>query len=343
MTPLPRTTAQEQLERLLYILPAAARTNGARIRDIASALDVSPQVVLRDLREAMARSYDLPAGSVENFTLFTDGRRVYVHAPHDFNRPVRLSRRETLALTLGLRMLAADTAGEERTRVLELAARLEQDLVAPDVSTVHELREERSVAPFAPSVAEPELEYDTGLMLELEDDGFRGVVADAIEEQCTCTIAYLKPGDDAPQQRRIAPYRLIYASGKWYVAAHDFARNDLRMFRLDRVLDAVLEETPAPAPPDGLEQILASGAPYMAVDDIEVSVRYSPRVARWIVERTGHTALEPDGSAVVRHRVADARWIVRHVLQYGGEAVVEGPQPARDWIVSAAARFESHG
>ena len=34
--------------------------------------------------------------------------------------------------------------------------------------------------------------------------------------------------------------------------------------------------------------------------------------------------LEPDGSARVRHVVADPRWVWRHVLQYGGEAVVEG-------------------
>jgi predicted DNA-binding transcriptional regulator YafY len=74
----------------------------------------------------------------------------------------------------------------------------------------------------------------------------------------------------------------------------------------------------------------------MAGDDMEVRVRYSPRVARWISERTA-TYADDDGSITVRHRVADPRWIVRHVLQYGGDAVVEAPEVAREWVATAAA------
>jgi predicted DNA-binding transcriptional regulator YafY len=35
--------------------------------------------------------------------------------------------------------------------------------------------------------------------------------------------------------------------------------------------------------------------------------------------------------------VADQRWIVRHVLQYGGDAVVDDPPAARAWVAAAAA------
>jgi predicted DNA-binding transcriptional regulator YafY len=65
-------------------------------------------------------------------------------------------------------------------------------------------------------------------------------------------------------------------------------------------------------------------------------VRYSPRIARWIVERAVPAERADDGSVVVRHRVADPRWIVRHVLQYAGEAVVEEPEQARQWVGAAA-------
>src|SRR5690606_16428550 len=133
------------------------------------------------------------------------------------------------------------------------------------------------------------------------------------------------------------PYRLVYGEGRWYVAAYDLDREALRFFRMDRVLNAVLEDEAAPPLPQyELNAFLEGGAPYMAGDDVEVSVRYSPRVARWIAERTAAYA-ERDGSVVVRHRVADPRWIVRHVLQYGGEAVVEEPEEARAWVAAAAA------
>jgi predicted DNA-binding transcriptional regulator YafY len=366
---LPRTTAQQQRERLLYIIPAAARRDGVRVADLAQALDVAPGVVLRDLREATARSFDLPAGAVETFTLFTDGRRVYVNARQDFHRPVRLTQREALALGLGLRALAADAEPERRAEILALATRLEQDLAAPDVETVHEQREVRErrewgveasiAAPpgdfsadddsdydALPSAiphdaealeAEAEPEYEDAFVMAFNDDGFRGVVADAIELGRTCTIWYLKPGDAAPQHRSIAPFRLLYASGMWYVAAHDLARNDLRIFRMDRVLDATLEGDVAPPIPDGVDQVLASNGHYTASDDIEVSVRYSPRVARWILEGSADMTLQVDGSVVVQHRVADPRWIVRHVLQYGGEAVIEEPAMARRWVADSLA------
>ncbi|HEX6135736.1 MAG TPA: WYL domain-containing protein [Longimicrobiales bacterium] len=334
--PPPRSTARDQLERLLYILPAAARSNGAHVKELADALGVEPAVVLRDVQEVTARAYNLPAGAVEEFTVYTDGRRVFVHAPHDFDRPVRLSRRETLALSLGLRTIAADANPERRPQILALAASLERDLAAQDVSTVHELR---AVEARDAGVIE-DVEYDADdFLVGFEDDGFRGVVADAIELGRTCTIAYLKPGDTAPEKRRIAPYRLIHAYGNWYAAAHDFARDDIRVFRLDRVLDAELEEEAAPPAPASLDELLTRTAPYIATDDIEVTVRYSRRVARWIVEHTPDSVLDDDGSVIVRHRVADPGWIVRHVLQYGGEAVVEEPRAARKWVAGAVARY----
>jgi predicted DNA-binding transcriptional regulator YafY len=340
------TTAEAQLERILYILPVAARDTGVRIDELARALDVEPAMVLRDLEAATARTYYHPGGTVESFSILIDGRKVHVHAPHEFRRPIRLNEREALALGLGLRALAADAEPERRAEILALAARLEQELAAPHVPMVHEMREEAAFR-----VSEMDIAYDVGpeepaqlgdseavyeeLTLAFDNDDFRAVIADAIELHRVCTISYLKPGDDAPAERRIAPYRLVYADGLWYVLACDAERDALRYFRMDRVLAAALTSDAAPPEPDEVEALLARGAPYAASDDIEVTVRYSPRVARWIAERTD-TQLDGDGTVTLQHRVADPRWIVRHVLQYAGEAVVERPREARRWVNAAA-------
>lgn len=343
----PDNTASAQLERILYILPAAAREGGAGLEELAAALDTDAATVLRDIQHVTAREYYHPAGAVDKFSIMIDRSSVRVHAPQEFRRPVRLNAREALALGLGLRTLAADAEPVRRREILALATRLEAELCAPDIETVHDLRE------AAPAFAarqrtdiswQTDSEFETATddvefedyALAFDDDGFRSVVADAIELSRQCTIWYLKPGDVAPAYRTIAPYRLVYAEGKWYVAAFDTDREALRFFRLDRVLDAVLEDDAAPdLPPVELATFLVNGAPYMAGEDIEVAVRYSPRVARWIAERTPSYA-EDDGSVVVRHRVADPRWIVRHVLQYGGEAVVDEPAAAREWVATAA-------
>jgi predicted DNA-binding transcriptional regulator YafY len=344
----PDNTAAGQLERILYILPAAAREGGVQLDELAAALGADAATVLRDIEHVTAREYYHPAGAVDKFSIMIDRSSVRVHAPQEFRRPVRLNDREALALGLGLRTLAADAEPARRREILDLAMRLEAELCAPGVDTVHEMRSADISSSLAPPRA---LRTDTAWLddapfesdVELEeyaiafdDDGFRGIVADAIELSLVCTIWYLKPGDVAPAYRSIAPYRLVYADGKWYVAAYDLDREALRFFRMDRVLNAVLENEPAPLlPPVELTAFLVNGGPYRAGDDVEVSVRYSARVARWIAERTT-SCEEADGSVIVRHRVADPRWIVRHVLQYGGEAVIAEPASAREWVVNAA-------
>src|SRR5688572_18451508 len=327
-----RDTADAQLERILYILPVAARGKGVAIDNLARELHVTPQTIMRDLQQAADRAFYHAPGTVDPFTITILRNAVHVHAPQEFTRPARLNEREALALALGLRTLAGEAEEPRRSEILGLAARLEAQLVAPVVSVGEDVPAYR--ASEAGRVAEPEVEYDA-LALAFDDDGFRGVVADAIELNRMCTIWYLKPGDLAPMHRRIAPYRLMHANGMWYVAAYDEEREGLRFFRMDRVLDAALLDTPSPPAPRELETTIARGAPYSGTDEVDVSVRYSPRVARWIIERAPHAQLEDDGSAVLTHRVADPRWIVRHVLQYGGEAVVEAPAVARSWVEQA--------
>jgi predicted DNA-binding transcriptional regulator YafY len=332
--PRRRSTAETQLERLLYILPAAARGEGVPIRELAAALDVDDTTVLRDLQEATARSFHHPGGSTEAFTITIFRGRVHVHAPDEFRRPVRLTQREALALGLGLRSLAADEADQRRADIIALARRLECELAAPDAARQDD---HAAATSHARAIAESDVEYDAlPLALAFDDDGFRGLVADAIELRCTCDFAYLKPGSPAPALRRVAPWRLVYADGTWYAAAHDMDRDEMRFFRLDRVLAVTLHDGQhAPPPPPDLDDRLRAGAPFIARDDVDVSVHYSPAIARWICERVP-CAGRPDGSAVLSHRVADERWLVRHVLQYGGEAMVVEPPAARQWVAAAA-------
>ena len=57
------TTAAHQLERILYILPAAAQEGGAALDELASRLGVTPDTVSTDLTDVTARAYYHPADS----------------------------------------------------------------------------------------------------------------------------------------------------------------------------------------------------------------------------------------------------------------------------------------
>jgi predicted DNA-binding transcriptional regulator YafY len=62
-----------------------------------------------------------------------------------------------------------------------------------------------------------------------------------------------------------------------------------------------------------------------------MTVRYSPRIARWVAEREG-LQLAEDGSLTMEHPVADESWAVRHVLQYGPDAEVLAPAAMRELV-----------
>ncbi len=320
----PRPSAEERLERILYVLPVASREGGADLAELAAALDVPVERVLRDLEEVTARAYYAPAGAVEDIQIEVvpgdgdAGPRVSVWTTGEFRRPVRLSPLEGLALSLGLRHLAEGAGAERATALRDLAARLDRALPS--------------------SAAEPFL---AGWALDGGDplgDGALALLRDAVRERRRCRLDYLKPGQDAPEARVLQPYTLVMAGGRWYALGYCEDAGGVRAFRLDRVLDAAPLDGTFDAPDDFDPGDYVTGDEvFRADDEVEVVVRYSPKIARWILERgAGHE--RTDGSAVACHAVADPRWLVRHVLQYGGQAEVLEPPEMRELVAAAAAR-----
>ncbi len=107
------------------------------------------------------------------------------------------------------------------------------------------------------------------------------------------------------------------------------------MFRLDRVMEARVREDGFDPPADfDPTDYLDAGRVYRAGDEVRVTVRYSPRIARWIIER-GEGRVEDDGAVVVERLVSDPGWIVRHVLRYGPDAEVIAPDEVRGWVAAA--------
>jgi len=117
----------------------------------------------------------------------------------------------------------------------------------------------------------------------------------------------------------------------WYLIAT--GDDGLRFFRLDRVeavrvLEASFERDAAVG-----MQLHEAGRAFVSSTDRRMTVRYSPRIARWVAEREG-ASLADDGSLTLDHPVADDAWAVRHVLQYGPDAEVIAPMELRAHVAS---------
>jgi predicted DNA-binding transcriptional regulator YafY len=326
-------SAGDTLRRLLTLLPLASRAEGVELEEAARATGVDVNQVMADLDVLTARSYYLPAGSTDDMQIHVDGTRIRVSGPNPFTRPLRLTRGELLALSVALRV--AGVASEEAQRICaeiegELAAR---GTVGPDVAdemahlsasrlSVEMSRIEADFAPpaSAPPAAAPDLD---GLVRD--HDGVRDTFSTGVLARRTVTFAYLKPTASKHEVRTLEPYRLLHAEGEWYVVGRDPDKDGLRLFRLDRVLGAMLRDERFEMNAefdvdeivrDGQVALLAEGA-----EPGEVPVRYTPRVAPWVAERWDGRE-DGDGGYVVRHRVYEERWLMRTVMRYGGEASV---------------------
>jgi proteasome accessory factor C len=313
--------ASSRLERLLYVLPAACRDSGVPISELAEQLDVSEQTIVRDLGQVIERSYRLTAGSAGNLQITLTGTHVTVWTPDAFARPVRLSMREALALGIGLRMAALSPSGGEPDRREEIRRRLERHLASRPADT--------------------HLRHFGAPALESDPEGVRETLALCARDRRPCRIRYLKPGSAEGQERDVHPYVLVHAEGRWYLLGHCPAAEDVRAFRLDRIaaIVDVGSEADGFEPPADFEpaEHFDGARVFRAPEESVATVRYSAAVARAIAEQREGEHLD-DGGYLVRHRVADPAWLVRHVLEWGGDAEVVEPPELRRLVGDAAER-----
>lgn len=317
-----RDTADTQLGRLLALLPRATRAGGVSLAELAREMEVSERRLLSDLEEVMTRAFYHPAGSGGDVQVLIDAAEVEVFTTGEFRRPPRLTPRETLALGLGLRVLAAESTTARRPFLLRLAERLEGGVLGDAPA---ELLERIAVNPGPDGPR-----------------GIRAALTGAARERRQCAIDYLKPDAAGPERREVDPYVLMAASGTWYLLGYCHRSGEVRVFRADRVVAVEVGEARF-EPPESFDPhaYAREGRVYRAgeaVEEVEALVRYSARVARWIEER-GPVERQADGSVLVRYRVADPGWLVRHVLEHGPDAEVLAPEEMRRRVRGAVGRI----
>lgn len=310
--------ARDQLERILLLLPLAAREGGIPLTEAAAALDVDVDTVRKDLTSVSDRDWYHPPGSADEIQIDFVGDRIRVWSGGKFDRPPRLTPREALALSLGLRALAAGRRPDDRPTLLGLARRLE---------------EEAATGTSGDALGRFSLDEHG------EDPlGLRGLLEEAARRKLRCRIRYLGSDGGGPSERALDPYAVVNASGKWYAIGWCGMRDDVRVFRFDRILEAVVtaESFASPDEFDPAEYI-RDGHVFRADVELTARVRYSERIAAWVRERGPCESLD-DGAVAVEYPAADPGWVVRHVLGYGPEAEVLGPEPLREAVRAAARR-----
>jgi predicted DNA-binding transcriptional regulator YafY len=80
------------------------------------------------------------------------------------------------------------------------------------------------------------------------------LLADAIRRRRRLHTAY-RTFSGEESERDLSPHGLVVHRGRWYLAAHDHLRDDLRTFRVDRMWQMRLTDAAAFAPPEGFDAV----------------------------------------------------------------------------------------
>ncbi len=169
------------------------------------------------------------------------------------------------------------------------------------------------------------------------------LVSQAIVEHRLIELEYYKENEDEFSLRRVEPYALTNGREGWYVASYDPERGAMRHFRLDRVKRAeVCEETFEPRPEvDPAAEVDG----WLRTGEVQASrtahVWISPERARWAREQRRVVAEREDGSIEVELGFAGVGWLVREVLKEAGDAVILGPEDAREALQAAVGRLRA--
>jgi len=147
-----------------------------------------------------------------------------------------------------------------------------------------------------------------------------------------------RTADGREAQRRVDPHAIATRNGNWYLIGRDHDRDDIRAFRLDRLVGGfeVLEPPNAFEPRDDLDIAAHLAVPGEALD--EVVVELHPDVA-WEAEARGGEVLGPDVAADGGHgwptfvlRDADLHRTAGWLCRLGARARIMSPKPLADEV-----------
>jgi predicted DNA-binding transcriptional regulator YafY len=150
-------------------------------------------------------------------------------------------------------------------------------------------------------------------------------------------------GRDEAQPRDVEPIRLVHLSDAWYLAAYCRLRQDVRLFRLDRIdaLD-VLDEQYIRGPRHAVSARMERDVSEYP----EARVRFDPAALRWVRERQPFVLLREEADThgpVFVYALRDERELLTWLLTWGrGVEVVSPPSLRHSLAEEARAMLARH-
>ena len=306
--------------QLLGLLQAGKGHNAG---ELADACAVSRRTIFRDLD--VLRRAGVPL-------LFDDDHEKYRIPGTYFLPPTNFTTEEALAVIV----LCYEMGNDSRLPFYEAAQNAALKLEASLPARVREQLSELSAA--------VQIKTGPGNRLTGQMPIYRQLLA-AIALRRSVDIVYDSASDRAVLTLKLSPYRMLYSRRSWYVIGRSALHHEVRTFNVGRIRSLQPLDDRFSVPRGFSIQRYLGNAWHLIPDgpDVDVVVRFSPRMARNVAEvawhKTQRVEWRDDGSIDFHVRVAGVNEISWWILGYGDQAEALKPARLRQLIARHAAQL----
>jgi predicted DNA-binding transcriptional regulator YafY len=313
----------EQLARQWRILQRLiASRRGKSAADLARELEYHWRTVYRDLEALQLAGFPIFTDRVDGKNLWS----VLDSARHNIPIPLSLTELMALYFSRGLMTALKDTVFYESLE--SFFRKIKTTLPAEASEYLDRLEESLEVGskPYKQQV-------------QLQD--FIDKISDASVQRKIIEIDYFTMSRKQKTQRKVAPYKIWFFDGAFYLIGNCELRKDIRIFALDRIQSLKLTEESFEMPQEfKVEEFMQTSFGVFHGQPQNVRIRFAAEVAGYISEKTWHKTqkIEPqkDGSLIFEARVAGTDEIKFWLMTWGSKAEVLSPAALRNEMISEA-------
>jgi len=296
--------------------------NGITLADIADQLAMDVRTIQRDMAKLKKSGLSIKGKTeAHGLKLWRIEENAVIHSTFNFE--------EAAAFYLGYRFLAPLTGSSLGKAAKDGLRKIRKQLGTSHIS-------------FLDRLLEIFRESTTGWSDYSRQSDTIATLITACEDKKETVISYQSYAAKEPQLYTIHPYALVTQMGTLYVLGYSCKRNEIRIWKLNRIVEAERLKTTFKKPKESdIDAWRRRGFGVFVFDDKpvqKVRVKVDGVMARYVQEHRWHETQEfkqqEDGSVIVQFEVVPTRELTNWILNLGCNAEVLKPKSLRQEVAA---------